>query len=142
MISSPNEISLSQLDALLAFLPIFERPGYSFGEWQTQPGVFPYWSASPETSAFIHALHREGFITPFDWGAWPEEARRYTEGGATALATADLTTLRKLMTSYVRADRFTTGTLASLFQSGQITAVLRRLRQIRDAMGAQDQEGQ
>jgi hypothetical protein len=43
------------------------------------------------------------------------------------------------MTSYVRADRFSEGTLASLFQSGQIITVLQRLRQIRDAMAADDQ---
>jgi hypothetical protein len=133
----PSELSLTQLDALLAFLPIFERPEYSFGAWQTLRGVFPYWAASPEATAFVAALHREQFITPFDWVSWAEEARRYAEGGDAALATADLDTLRKLITSYVRVDRFSEGTLASLFQSGQITAILRRLQQIRATMAAE-----
>lgn len=133
----PNELSLAQLDALLAFLPIFERSGYSFGEWQVKRGVFPFFAESPEVTAFVQALHQEQFITPFDWVSWAEEARRYTEGGDAALATADLETLRKLLTTYVRADRFSTGTLASLFQNGQITAVLRRLKQIRDTMAAE-----
>jgi hypothetical protein len=33
MEESPSLLSLSQLDAILTFLPTFERPGYSFGEW-------------------------------------------------------------------------------------------------------------
>jgi hypothetical protein len=136
MSQEASELSLSQLDAILAYLPIFERPGYSFGEWQVQRGIFPFWAQSPEVLAFIEALHREQFISPFDWVSWAAEAQRLTQGGAEALATADLTTLRKLVTSYVRADRFSEGTLASLFESGQIVAILRRLRQIRDAMAA------
>ncbi|NTU82667.1 MAG: hypothetical protein HGA45_25400 [Chloroflexales bacterium] len=137
MSSEPATFTPAQLDALLAFLPLFERPGYSFGEWQIQRGVFPFWAESPEVAAFIQAIHREQFIAPFDWVSWAEEARRYTEGGDEALATADLDTLRKLITAYVRADRFSEGTLASLFQNGQITAVLRRLKQIRATMIAE-----
>ncbi len=95
-----------------------------------QRGFFPFWAQSPE------ALYRERFIVPFDWGGWADEARRYTEGGEAALATADRATLRKLLTTYVRADRFAAGTLAAQFQSGQIAAILRRLRQIRDELAA------
>lgn len=137
MESSVPQPRTAQLDAILAFLPIFERPGYSFGEWRIQRGFFPHWDASPEAIAFVQALYDEQFITPFDWGSWSEEARRYTEGGDAALATADLDTLRKLITSYVRADRFSEGTLAAMFQNGHITALLRRLKQIRATMIAE-----
>lgn len=137
MESGAHQCTTVQLDAILAFLPIFERPGYSFGEWRIQRGFFPHWDASPEAAAFVKALYDEQFIVPFDWGSWSEEARRYTEGGDAALAAADLDALRKLITSYVRADRFSEGTLASLFQSGQITAILRRLRQIRETMAVE-----
>ena len=47
-----------------------------------------------------------------------------------ALASADLLTLRKLLTTHIRADRFTEGHL----ESGHITAILRQLKQIRDAL--------
>lgn len=140
MTSDDDSLSIAQLDALLAFLAIFERPGYAFGEWQTQRGIFPYWASSPEVDAFVEAIHREGIIAPFNWAAWAEEVRRYTEGGDAALATADLADLRKLITAYVRADRFVAGTLAAHFASGHITAVLRRLRQIRDAMAAEGEK--
>ncbi|HMQ29469.1 MAG TPA: DUF6508 domain-containing protein [Chloroflexaceae bacterium] len=132
------DLSLTQLDAILAFLPIFERQGYSFGEWHAPEGVFPYWDASPEASAFVATLYREQFITPFDWVSWMPEVQRYVEGWDTALATADLASLRKLMTAHMRADRFSEGTLAAQFESGHITAVLRRLKQIRDAVAARE----
>ena len=51
-----------------------------------------------------------------------------------SLETADLTTLRKLLTTHVRADRFSEGHLAGVLQSGHIVAVLRRLRKIRDQL--------
>lgn len=129
-----SELSLTQLDAILTYLPIFEQPDFSPGEWQTQRGVFPYWAASPEATAFVEALYREQFIIPFDWGSWAAEAQRYSDDDGSALAEASLDTLRRLLTTYVRADRFSAGTLASLFQSGHIIAVLRRLKQIRNSL--------
>ncbi len=137
MSPEPDALSIAQIDALLAFLPIFERPGYSFGEWRLQRGVFPHWAESREAGAFVEALYRERFIIAFDWGSWGPEVQRYLAGGAAALAEASLTDLRKLLTAHVRADRFVAGTMASHFSSGHIADVLRRLRQIRDALAAE-----
>lgn len=41
-------------------------------------------------------------------------------------------TLRKLLTAHVRADRFSEGHLASVLESRHITAMLRRLKRIRE----------
>jgi len=78
-------------------------------------------------------LHRQNIIVPFDWTSWREEAERY-QMDAKALETADLLTLRNLLTVHVRAERFAEGHLASVFESGYITAVLHRLKQIREEM--------
>jgi len=40
----------------------------------------------------------------------------------------------ELLTAHVRGDRFVEGHLASVFESGHITAILRRLKQIREEM--------
>ena len=40
----------------------------------------------------------------------------------------------ELVTAHVRADRFVEGHLVSVFESGHITAILRRLKQIREEM--------
>jgi hypothetical protein len=121
------------MDAILKYLPFFEEQDYQFGQWVEPEGQFPYFSFSPEVEEFIDALHKQGMIIPFDWTSWREEAERY-QTDAKALETADLLTLRKLLTVHVRAERFAEGHLASVFESGHIAAILHRLKQIREKM--------
>ena len=130
---SVPEIGLQQIDAILKYLPLFEKQDYQFGQWVEQEGQFPYFSFSPEVDEFISTLYEQGMIIPFDWRSWSEEAERY-QTDPEALEAADLLTLRKLLTAHVRADRFVEGHLASVFESGHITAILRRLKQIREKM--------
>ena len=127
------EIGLQQMDAILQYLPIFETQDYQFGQWVKPEGQFPYFSFSPEVDEFIGALRKQGMIIPFDWTSWRKEAERY-QADPKALETADLLTLRKLLTVHVRAERFAEGHLASVFESGHIAAVLHRLKQIREKM--------
>ena len=121
------DVGPQQMDAVLAHLPILERPGCPFGEWDSA-GYFAY---SPEVDAFVAALYAQDLLLVFDWPSWRAEAQRYLSQPE-ALETADLTTLRKLLTTHVRADRFSEGHLAGVLQSGHITAILRRLKAIRD----------
>ena len=130
------EIGLQQIDAILKYLSIFEKQDYQFGQWVEPEGQFPYFSFSPEVDEFIGALRKQGMIIPFDWRSWREEAERY-QTNPEALETADLLTLRKLLTVHVRAERFSEGHLASVFESGHMTAILRRLKGLRsEAWGA------
>ena len=48
------------------------------------------------------------------------------------LSKANLQTLRKLLTAHVRADRFTEGHLAAMFESGHMTMILKRIAEIHD----------
>ena len=127
------QIGPQELDAILRFLPIFERPGYVFGEWQYPPGQFPYCLTSSDVNDFDKALYGQQIVFPFDWPSWQKEAERY-HSDPDALETADLLTLRKLLTTHVRKDRFVEGHLASMFECGHITAILRRLKAIREEM--------
>jgi hypothetical protein len=124
------EIGVAQIDAVLKYLPIFEEPGYQFGEWITREGESAHFSYEPEVDEFVKSLYEQGFIIQFDWPTWREEVRRYRSDPAT-LAEADLLTIRKLLTAHVRADRFVEGNLASIFKEGHLTAILRRLKDIR-----------
>jgi hypothetical protein len=130
---SVPEIGLQQIDVVLKYLSIFEQPDYQFGQWVEPEGQFPYFSFSPEADEFIKMVHRQNIIVPFDWTSWRKEAERY-QTDAKALETADLLTLRKLLTVHVRAEHFSEGHLASVFESGHIAAILRRLKQIREEM--------
>lgn len=123
----------AQLDAVLRFLPLFEQPGCVFGEWRQPMGQFPFYAPTAEVIAFVLALEAQSVIFPFDWPNWQDVARRYV-ADADALDGADLLTCRKLLTTHVRLDRFVDGHLAHNLETGQITAILRRLQQIRDKM--------
>lgn len=131
--SDVPEIGLPQLDAVLKFLPIFERPEYVFGEWHSPAGQFPYYSMSREVLDFIQTLSAQEIIFPFDWPSWQEEAAQYVSE-PDAVERADLLTLRKLLTLHVRQDRFVEGHLAHMLETGHITALLRRLKRIREQM--------
>lgn len=131
-----DALSREQLDAILAFLPIVERPGFVAGSWGGGAGQMPFWQPSAEAAALLATLRATGFLVVFDWVAWAAEARRLTDGGAAALAEADLPTLRRLLSAHIRAERFVEGTLAARFADGQIVAVLRRLAAIRAELDA------
>ena len=103
-------ISKDQINAIVLFLPIFKSEGFQFGHWTSEKGVFPYFTLSREAHAFYVALYDNGWIIPFDWGAWQEEAVRYVND-VTLLEEADLETLRKLLTTHVRKIVFAKGIL-------------------------------
>lgn len=123
------EIGPQEFDPILKFLDIFSQEGYKFGEWVAISGHFPYFSYHPDVRAFIAALYKEKVIFSFDWMSWKDEAQRY-QLDSEALARADLLTLRKLLTTHLRADRVTEGHLAAMLESGHIVAILRRLKEI------------
>lgn len=123
------------IKAVLEFLPIFESPDFVFGEWRggerVEDGVItmPYFALSDEASRFHSMLYDRGFIRPFNWGEWKDEAERYVND-PTAVQQADLETVCKLFTTHVRQDRFCEGHLAAMYDCGHLVAVLHRLRNI------------
>jgi hypothetical protein len=125
-------VGLEALDAVLRFLPIFEQPGYVFGEWRSPKGQFPYYSMTTEAMDFFRTI--QPILFPFDWSSWQGEAEKYVVDPQ-ALGTADLLTMRKLLTTHVRMDRFVGGHFGGMLESGHITAILRRLKELREQMG-------
>jgi hypothetical protein len=121
---NPDDIS-----AVLAYIPRLTDPGFSFGEWWAPEGQFPQYIFSAEADEFISAFGK--LIIPFDWPAWKEEAITLRED-PTALANADLLTLRKLITTHLRAERFNEGHLAAQFENGHLLGILQRLKEIRE----------
>ena len=127
------KVGPKRIDAVLDFLPTFERPGYKYGQWVMREGYMPWYSYDGEVSRFIETIHKSKFVYVFNAVAWQDEAQRYIEHPRT-IDTADLLTLRQLMTYHVRCDRFVGGHLGEMLESGHITAVLRRLKEIRAGM--------
>jgi ADP-ribosyl-[dinitrogen reductase] hydrolase len=121
-------LTSDNIQAVLKFLPLFEQPDFSPGEWITHEGSLPYVSYTPAVLDFIRALSGNGFIQPFDWMNW-REGEQLVEYPA-LLSRVNLQTLRKLITAHVRADRFTEGHLAAMFESGHIAMILKRMAEI------------
>jgi hypothetical protein len=105
----------------------------AFGAWSTQPDHFPRFVYHPEVNDFVRTLYAQGILYVCDWKRWGEEAERY-QSHPDLLKAADLLTLRKLLTLHVRADRFVEGHLASVLESGHITAILWRMKHFFDEM--------
>jgi hypothetical protein len=68
-------------------------------------------------------------IINFDWSAWVE-GQKLAYGPPDRIDQIDLLTACKLITVFVRADRFSDGVLANSFESGLMLRVLKRIRQL------------
>ena len=121
----------SKSTLVLGFLPTLEQEDFVPSEVKAPPGQFPYHVFAEELSQFHQALYNNGFVFSFDWPSWQEEALRYYEQPE-LLHTADMQVLRKLITLHVRKERFFEGHLPEMVECGHITAILRRLKELRE----------
>jgi hypothetical protein len=134
MMASPDIVpSPEQIDAILAFLPEFERNDFVASRVEIRPGCFPFHVYAEEVEQFLSALYENGFVSRFKWSDWQEEARQYF-AQPELLRTADIQVIRKLITLHVRKERFCEGHLSVMIKSGHIAALLRRLKELRTQM--------
>jgi hypothetical protein len=119
-----------RLRRLGELLPRLEDPSFVFGEWrggERRPDgaiTMPYFEFSREALTVLAAMPVQ---MGFDWMTWmgTDEARRLKDDRE-AIATATPEQLGKLATAIVRGDRFTEGNSAATFESGLLTAIVRR----------------
>lgn len=127
------EITRESVERVLSFLPLFESadqgPLYTVTPPQEHDGVMHMLriTYSPDVERFIGTLSAAGFVAPFDWGAWQDEAWRFVND-PDLLNGANLDTLRKLLTLHVRKDRFVEGHISEMIDLGHIRAILHRLK--------------
>lgn len=118
---------------LVEYIPVFEREGFSYGEWpeRRQVGLvleLPTTPAlSPEADAFVRDLWRAGFVLQdASWPMWRGEAQRARDGEAPA----DVDALRRVFTVAVRTDYAMPGFLLQFLREGTALRLLRRLREL------------
>jgi len=124
--TTPPEISKANILAILKYILVFEGEGFEPGEMVTDRGM-PYYSYNNEVLNFVQDLYDNNIIYSFDWPAWEKEAENLYNDPE-ALASADLDTLRKLLTVHVRKDRFSEGHLADVIRDGHVLDILRGLK--------------
>ncbi len=118
---------------MVALLPEFEADGASAGEWRIEEGVMPDFELSPCVTRFVQIAYDEGFVSPFDWSKWQKEAGEYVDN-PDAVASADLGTIQKLITTHVRKERVCCGHPSGMFECGHLTVILRRLAELADEL--------
>ena len=131
-------ISTDGIDRVCQFLPIFEQEEYEFakvGGGKSKDGniTLPCSVYSPEVLEFERLLHNENLIFAFDWTKWQKQAEQLC-ADPEALKSANLLTIRKLLTTHIRKERFCEGHLLSVLESGHISNILKRLKELRAEM--------
>jgi hypothetical protein len=129
MSASDDAVPLkARLEALAAFVPVFEAPGFTFGEWDTSEGHLPYFFRSEEASRFVQTAYEFGWCTSsVDWTKWiaTDAAQRFANDPR-LIEHATVSDLEHLLTTIIRQDRFVEGNLDGAFESGHLTAIVRR----------------
>ncbi len=129
-------MAVTERDRLLAlakYEAVFTEPGFTMGRWVApEPGAdgvrqMPWFEYGPAADAFHEDAGAHGWIVPFDWMSWiasPEGQRYVADPGL--VAQAPVADLEKLLTAIIRGDRFSEGELAGAYESGVLTAIVRR----------------
>jgi hypothetical protein len=133
MCQEPNQISKSGLEKLLSTIPLLENYSGSWIEHNIRSegnsisiGIATY---PAPVMAFVRSFDDSGLFIPFDWASWQDEAARMCSDPS-LIQKADLETIRRLLTTHVRKERFCEGHLACVCESGHIVSVLKRLKQL------------
>ena len=127
-----------EIERLAAALPIVEAPDFEAGQWhdseRQSDGVWtmPWYELSPAAEAFLRAVGESGMtLTGFDWPSWAQTLEAKTlHGDRAALAKATPDELAILLTALIREDRFNEGALGDSFESGIMTAIARRAKEL------------
>lgn len=121
-------ITRTEIDQLLQYFDFFAGPTEAF--YKEVNG----WRCETDTLlAFRKTLGDTGFTMVFDWGAWIREHEMFSNierDIEEQIMKADMETLRKLVTSYVRGDRFNEGLFLAVAMDGKFKQILFRLRQL------------
>ena len=132
-----DEPTREDLLAVCSFARRFEEPGFVAGEWLSPEPMsdgtiaIGYWAPSEDVASWVAALNEHHIVISFDWTdtSWGRQMRRYY-ADPTLLDRADLLTIRKVLTTLLRAERFSEGTLADAFDHGVAQTAMERLKEI------------
>lgn len=131
-------ITPKQIDAVLKHLPALEtkEPCIISGPVRKVGNIIELGCVrySSGVTQLMNSLHDSGLLLIFDWSAWQDEANRYVLHPE-QLRSADILTLRKLLTLHIRKERFCEGHFGAVIDSGHIKRILEQLKELRAQMG-------
>lgn len=122
-------ISRAGLEEVLSYQSYFNETN-EFGGWSEVEGpTIPTCLLSERASDFVKACYGNNLVQPFDWGSWAEENRQLAHKGI-GIQELNLEGIVKLLTCWIRADRFNSGWLLGVMRSGKIGQILNRLSEV------------
>ncbi|BAY26659.1 hypothetical protein NIES2100_64750 [Calothrix sp. NIES-2100] len=71
------QITLKNLESILAFVKLFTDKEAKLYDIQTEPLTFEPYCYSKEFDQFITSGYQENFIISFDWLSWHQEAHSF-----------------------------------------------------------------
>ncbi|MFJ7646130.1 DUF6508 domain-containing protein [Lysinibacillus sp. NPDC097279] len=122
------EVKFEELNKLVKYLDFFQRLDAMSNEEKTR-----YILECKEIQEFRKELYNTAFLIVFDWKSWLNQNEMYKNIANDIeehVMNADLETLQKLMTSYIRGDRFTEGLFEGVIINGHVTKIITRLREL------------
>lgn len=129
-----------RLSALAAFEPIISAPDFRAATYipSRLDGdiiVLGGYVHEDQTIQFSHMAYAYGWIRTLDWSTWHNtpHGKALTEDRE-ALATANEDDLAAILTTCLRADRFSDGALVAVFENGLILRVVTRARELLEAL--------
>lgn len=129
-----------ELEALGAHAATMADPSVPKGAWETPAGQMGWVVLGSATQAFLRDAASHGWVRPdLDWPAWAKtSAAKALYQERALVAVADTEELAYLVTSLVRGDRFTEGTLLHAAESGLLGAICQRAAVLAAATIPQD----
>lgn len=123
-----RELTVENIFNTLKFLPFFESINKDFYTLDMRYMLDPYVYCN-EVNEFMGTLYKENIVFSFDWPGWQKEGVKYFNDPE-LLKSADILTLRKLLTLHLRKERFCSGHFAEMISSGHILNILKRLYEL------------
>ena len=99
------------------------------GDQDGTPRAFfmPYFIENPVVDKFRIIAYQIPIIIDFDWGHWREGEKIFQDEDFD-YDTIDIPTKCKLLTAFVRSDRFNDGYLVSVFEKGVVVKILKSIQ--------------
>ncbi len=131
---------VERLQALAKYETAFTSPDFRMGGWADvtpeADGVMqmPWYHYSDAAEAFIADACAFGWVVDFDWMEWSASPDGQCLLAAPALvAGASADDLARMLTVFVRGDRFSEGDLAAAYESGMLVAIMCRAAELAEA---------
>ncbi len=129
------EPSLADLEAVAAFTEALCGSDMDLGHWaggasarEGYPQV-PWFQTSNLISQWEQALYERNIITSYGEDGWFDRMHAFS-AEPDSLASADLLTIRKVLTTIVRGERFCDGHIQGMFSNGVAQAAMARLSKL------------